>query len=205
MASGPKDVGVQTSNVLGAAEGNAGALAAAAARRFEAHPRGAAGNGSLMRTAPVALAHLGDDRAIVDHAVAVSALTHGDPVAGEACALWCIAIDRAVREEGLDGIDDGLALLYPDRRVFWWAEPSSVACASTPRRWGHTRAGAAGSSAALSFVLPRGGEQGGVADAPAAHRDRAGRGAFARLARARRGSVGSSRPARSLSRWPRPP
>ena len=118
-ATRPKDVGVQTSAVLGAAGGDPGRLDEAAARHFAANPKGAAGNGSLMRTAPVALAHLGEDPAIVESAMAVSALTHGDPVAGEACALWSIAIDRAVREERLDGIDDGLAQLLPDRRLFW--------------------------------------------------------------------------------------
>ena len=55
-----------------------------------------------MRTSPVALAHLGDPDAIADAARAVSALTHHDPVAGEACVLWCLAIDHAVRTGELD-------------------------------------------------------------------------------------------------------
>ena len=75
------------------------------------NPDGAAGNGSLMRTAPVALAHLGDDSAIARSASEISGLTHADPLAVEACVLWCVAIDRAVREQRLDGIHDGLALL----------------------------------------------------------------------------------------------
>ncbi|MEX2621326.1 MAG: ADP-ribosylglycohydrolase family protein [Egibacteraceae bacterium] len=118
-AGGPKDVGVQTRSVLGRAGGHADRLADVAAEHFAANPRGAAGNGSLMRTAPIALAHLGDDDAIAAAAMAVSGLTHGDPLAGEACVLWCIAIDRGVREARLDGIDDGLALLPADRRGFW--------------------------------------------------------------------------------------
>lgn len=79
--------------------------------RLRRAPNQLRGNGSLMRTAPVALAHLGDDHAIARSAVDVSALTHGDPLAGEACVLWCIGIDRAVREGRLDGVRDGLALL----------------------------------------------------------------------------------------------
>jgi ADP-ribosylglycohydrolase len=118
-AGRPKDVGVQTSSVLGRAEGEPRRLPRIAAEHFAANPRGAAGNGSLMRTAPVALAHLGDDQAIAEAAMAVSGLTHGDPLAGEACVLWCIAIDRAVREGRLDGIDEGLVLLQADRREFW--------------------------------------------------------------------------------------
>jgi hypothetical protein len=67
----PKDVGISTAAVLRAA-GRPDRLADAAADYFAAHPRGAAGNGSLMRTAPVALACLGDDAAIAEHARAVS-------------------------------------------------------------------------------------------------------------------------------------
>ncbi len=61
-----------------------------------------AGNGSLMRTGPVALAHLGDTTAIVGAARAISGLTHTDPMAGDACVLWSLAIDHAVRTGELD-------------------------------------------------------------------------------------------------------
>jgi ADP-ribosyl-[dinitrogen reductase] hydrolase len=117
-ADGPKDIGIQTSAVLGAAR-SAADLPGAAAAHFARNPRGAAGNGSLMRTAPVALARLGDDEGIADLARRVSLLTHGDPLAAEACVLWCTAVDRAVREERLDGVRDGLALLPADRRADW--------------------------------------------------------------------------------------
>ena len=120
LAGGPTDVGISTRAVLSAASSGAD-LAEAAADYLAAHPNGGAGNGSLMRTAPVALAHLGDDAAIAADARAVSDLTHGDPRAGDACVLWCIAIDRAVREQRLDGIHDGLALLPADRRDAWAA------------------------------------------------------------------------------------
>ena len=113
-----KDVGVQTASVLGAARTGAD-LPRAAAAYFRAHPNGSAGNGSLMRTAPVALAHLGDDQAIVQVAREVSNLTHADPLAGDACVLWCIAIDRAVREGHFDGIWEGLDLLPPASRDRW--------------------------------------------------------------------------------------
>jgi ADP-ribosyl-[dinitrogen reductase] hydrolase len=116
--SGPKDVGNLTAAVLSRADRGTD-LTSVAASSFERNPRGAAGNGALMRTAPVALAHLGDDRAMADAAMEVAALTHGDPLAGESCVLWCIAIDRAVREGRLDGVHDGLALLPGDRRAFW--------------------------------------------------------------------------------------
>ena len=128
--AGQKDVGIQTGGVLGAARDGADVPVAAAAY-FARNPGRSAGNGSLMRTAPVALAHLGDDAAIRDAAMAVSALTHGDPLAGEACVLWCLAIDRAVREGRLDGVRDGLDLLAEDRRGFW-AERIAEAEAQPP-------------------------------------------------------------------------
>jgi ADP-ribosylglycohydrolase len=112
------DVGHQTRRVLGGAR-QSGELSDRAARHFEDHPRESAGNGSLMRTAPVALAYLGDDGAMIRAAMEISGLTHADPVAGEACVIWCVAIDRAVREGRLDGVRDGIDLLPDDRRQFW--------------------------------------------------------------------------------------
>lgn len=116
--SPPKDVGLQTGRVLARAS-SGGELADIAAQDFARNPHGAAGNGSLMRTAPVALAQLGNDAAIAELAMQVSDLTHGDPLAGEACVLWCIAIDRAIHLERLDGVWDGLELLASKRRDYW--------------------------------------------------------------------------------------
>lgn len=102
---GPPDIGTQTRAVLCRTRRQAGP-AAAAMRGISAdlHARSGrtAGNGSLMRTSPVALAHLGDPEAMVEAARAVSALTHHDAVAGDACALWCLAIDHAIRTGQLD-------------------------------------------------------------------------------------------------------
>lgn len=116
--SNPPDIGISTRRVLADAS-DAGDVAAAAARYYAQHPRGAAGNGALMRTAPVALAYLGDDGALAEAARAVAALTHADPLAGDSCVLWCVAIDRAIREHRLDGAEDGLELLPPERREHW--------------------------------------------------------------------------------------
>lgn len=113
-ASGPRDVGIQTRGVLARVEPGPGSAARLRGTAAELHrERGrSAGNGSLMRTAPVALAHLGDPDAIVEAAHGVSALTHHDPVAGEACALWCLAIDHAVRT-GVADLQVGLPRLDP--------------------------------------------------------------------------------------------
>ena len=55
-----------------------------------------------MRTSPVALAHLDDPQRLTAAAEAVSALTHTDERAGQACALWSHAIRHAVLEGELD-------------------------------------------------------------------------------------------------------
>lgn len=117
----PKDVGNQTAAVLSSAHSrDAAGLATAAAAYFDHHPGGSAGNGSLMRTAPVALAHLDDDpAAVAEAAVAVSRLTHADPVCGEACALWSVAIQHAVRHGTFDGVRDAVSVLPPARRSYW--------------------------------------------------------------------------------------
>ncbi|QYN37740.1 ADP-ribosylglycohydrolase family protein [Pseudonocardia sp. DSM 110487] len=105
-AAGPADIGVQTSTVLGALRGiqESGAASRMRVQAAEVHvvTGRSAGNGSLMRTAPVALAHLGSPAAITRAARAVSSLTHHDPQAGEACALWSLAIDHAVRTGEID-------------------------------------------------------------------------------------------------------
>jgi ADP-ribosyl-[dinitrogen reductase] hydrolase len=103
-ADGPADIGNQTRAVLSAVRPGAGSAARMRARATDLHARTGrtAGNGSLMRTGPVALAHLGDPAAIADAARAVSALTHHDRQAGDSCVLWCLAIDHAVRTAELD-------------------------------------------------------------------------------------------------------
>ena len=117
------DVGIQTSQVLGQVldGGVSGAAAAALAASADLHERTGrtAGNGSLMRTAPVALAYLDDPDGLAEAAMAVSALTHFDRSAGEACVLWCLAIRHAVLTGELDA-RAGLGYL-PARMVDVWA------------------------------------------------------------------------------------
>jgi ADP-ribosylglycohydrolase len=130
-ARGASDIGVQTSAVLSAARsdgrrdgrsdvqpGSAAALRAAAAELHQRTGR-TAGNGSLMRTAVVALPYLDDPEAMAEAARAVSDLTHPDQLAGDACVLWCAAIRRAVLDGTFGGLREGLALLPADRRDRW--------------------------------------------------------------------------------------
>jgi ADP-ribosyl-[dinitrogen reductase] hydrolase len=127
-----KDVGVQTRSVLSQAgrHGISAQKARAESAGLHKLTGRTAGNGSLMRTAPVALAYLDDEAALVEAARAVSELTHYDPEAGDACVLWCLAIRHAI----LTGLLDariGLQYIDIDRRDLW-ASRLEVAEASQP-------------------------------------------------------------------------
>lgn len=133
FAGDPPDVGIQTSAVLRAtrhrlADGETGAarVMRAAAREYAARTPHSGGNGALMRTAGVALAHLGDcpsDRPNDRERCATAArliaeLTHADPLAGDSCVLWSEAIRVAVLEARVDVLS-GLDLIPPARRDQW--------------------------------------------------------------------------------------
>ena len=114
--SGPKDIGNATSAAL------RGASSAAEAREraqvYLERTGSGAGNGTIMRAAPIGLAatSLAD---AVDAARADAALTHGDPRAGHASAALCAALlslddpiaaaraECAEEAKLLDAIDSG--------------------------------------------------------------------------------------------------
>lgn len=140
-AAEAKDVGAQTSSVIAAARRVASAAGrskvhaadfSAAAADFHARTGRSAGNGSLMRTAPLSLAYLDRDPAeLMAQAAVLSALTHGDPDAQEACGLWCVAIRGAVLTGRLD-VRAGLSLLSAERAAVW-LDRIEVAERSRPR------------------------------------------------------------------------
>lgn len=116
-----KDIGIQTGDVLGRASTDGAITAARARKESELRHRRAgqsAGNGSLMRTAPVALAYLDDEEAMVEAARTISELTHWDRLAGDACVLWCAAIRHAVLTGEID-VRVGLRHLDAAARVEW--------------------------------------------------------------------------------------
>jgi ADP-ribosylglycohydrolase len=94
-AGRPKDIGNTTADALGQyhllrTRGGAGSLWPEAARSTSAARTGkAAGNGSLMRTLPVALAYADRDTMLRTSA-RVSAMTHWDPQAEVCCAVYCL-------------------------------------------------------------------------------------------------------------------
>ncbi|WP_415937311.1 ADP-ribosylglycohydrolase family protein [Streptomyces sp. 039-1] len=137
LAEGASDVGNQTSMILSIAArapGSAGTAMREAAREYTARNARSAGNGSLMRTGIVALAHLGDPAAMAEAAIAVSALTHPDRDCADACVLWCSGIRTAVLDGTFDGVRAGLDLLPAERRGTW-AERLDEAEAHPPRHF----------------------------------------------------------------------
>ncbi|MFE4644605.1 ADP-ribosylglycohydrolase family protein [Streptomyces sp. NPDC056730] len=113
-ASGPKDIGLQTEDVL--TNGMPWDLAAGV--HFQVNRR-AAGNGSLMRAATSAVRFARDgQRATMDAARRIAALTHGDRAAWEGTAVFH-ALIRITLEgaEPLGALADVLDLVHPDHRA----------------------------------------------------------------------------------------
>lgn len=115
FAQNPPDVGNQTRAVLSQITRTGADMTAAAASL----PGRTGGNGSLMRTAPVALAYLDDAAGCTAAAARISALTHSDPRAGEACQLWSHAIRYAVLHGTYDGVTEFLDVAAQEVRDYW--------------------------------------------------------------------------------------
>lgn len=110
LSGRPKDVGNLTAAALrliasGRADAhNAGRLA------LQGQP-GSAGNGSLMRCAPTALARRPDDPRLAEEAVALSAYTHAD----DRCTAACVAFAGVVSALVHDGTTTQAALQHGAR------------------------------------------------------------------------------------------
>ncbi len=122
----PPDIGNQTRAVLSATyrrlksdpTATVGSVMLAESQSFAAANPHSAGNGALMRTGPVALAHLDNRETLADAARAVASLTHADELAGDSCVLWTEAIRLAIIEGRID-IQAGLDLISDERRSQW--------------------------------------------------------------------------------------
>lgn len=114
-----KDIGIQTSAVLGGLAGDhSEAAALRQSKRVHDEQGRSGGNGSLMRTGPVALAYLDDPAGLAAAARRVSDLTHYDPDTGDACALWSLAIRHAIVTGELE-LRAGIGQLSAQRRERW--------------------------------------------------------------------------------------
>lgn len=120
-AKNAPDVGNQTRAVLGRLTERTAAQAKRVASDYaNTHPH-SAGNGSLMRTAPVVLSYLDSPTELWQAAREISNLTHADPDAADACGLWCLAMRDAILTGEMKGPRVGLEFLDEDRRELWAA------------------------------------------------------------------------------------
>ncbi|WP_431972191.1 ADP-ribosylglycohydrolase family protein [Nocardia sp. bgisy134] len=111
--SDPPDIGVQTNRVLAARPASARAMQQQAMSLDGL----TGGNGSLMRTAPVALVYLDDAAECVRMAGAIGLLTHHDQQAVEACKIWTYAIRHAVLTGNFNGVREYIA--STDSADYW--------------------------------------------------------------------------------------
>lgn len=118
-----KDVGTQTAAVLDRLDPDAGESDARdAARDVHDETGHSAGNGSLMRTHPVALAFLADGREpdLAEAAGRIARLTHAEDDNVDAVVLWTITLRHAIRTGELDPFL-GLSWLEAGHRRRWQA------------------------------------------------------------------------------------
>ncbi|WP_280345176.1 ADP-ribosylglycohydrolase family protein [Nocardia neocaledoniensis] len=123
--SDPPDIGNQTRRVLSARPSSAldmRAIAMSLTGRT-------GGNGSLMRTAPVALAYLDDAAECVAAAERIGMLTHHDEQAVEACKLWTYAVRHAVLHADFGGVRE---YLTGSAHAAYWTERLDEAERGTP-------------------------------------------------------------------------
>jgi ADP-ribosyl-[dinitrogen reductase] hydrolase len=100
---------------------------------WRASGRRAAGNGSLMRTAPIGVWYAdrwrADPSALVDAAIADSLITHADPRCALACAMFDAAIAESIagdRASMLDAATSALALGAPRLRPHFAETPEDL-------------------------------------------------------------------------------
>ena len=93
--SRPKDIGATVAAALRRSRSPAEARAAAAAHH--AAEGRSAGNGSLMRTVPIAIRYRGDPGAVERISRIDSGLTHHDPIAGDACAWFNLTVAALIQ------------------------------------------------------------------------------------------------------------
>lgn len=115
------DVGVQTKAVLSSLdEDYTEEHVRDVSRGYYERTLGNGGNGSLMRTGPIALGYLGDgdEEALVNVAGRVAQLTHWENDNVDASVIWCLAIRHAIRTGELD-IRGQLSWIPDERRDRW--------------------------------------------------------------------------------------
>ncbi len=120
-----KDIGIQTSSVFARIMANEGdpeelfrEMMQATRDYASAHERHH-GNGSLMRTSPIALGFLDGRAGLLEAAKSFSELTHSADECWQACYIWSEAIRGAVLNGNYDGLWHGIDQLDPVSRELW--------------------------------------------------------------------------------------
>lgn len=116
----PPDIGRQTDAVLGTSHAYDSDELLRDSRNFPGDRKG--GNGSLMRTTPVALPFLGEGQAqdAMRAAALISDLTHYDERARQACKMWTHAIRHAILIGTVQGLPSYLQnFAEPEEQRFW--------------------------------------------------------------------------------------
>lgn len=113
LASGPKDIGIATRDALRRLR--AGARWDEAGEAMQAESRvGVAGNGSVMRVAPVALRFRSSPERLVRAALDTSRITHADPRATWGCVAVCQGIAHLLGGGDIGGVLDAAARDIPN-------------------------------------------------------------------------------------------
>lgn len=115
-----RGIGIQTEKIFSkvSKRSSAEALYNESIAFLDTHDK-AAGNGSLMRTAAVALPYLSNPQLLGAVASDISALTHADLDCREACMIWSKAIRHAILFENFDGVQLAINELPAFRQTFW--------------------------------------------------------------------------------------
>src|SRR6056297_1296693 len=114
--SGPFDIGIMTSSALQRIQ-NGESWDEAGQREWEASMEGSnAGNGSLMRCAPYAIAYQDEPAELVDISRQSSAITHADPRCQWSCALFNRTLANLLTdvERPLERVLDDIGSELPD-------------------------------------------------------------------------------------------
>jgi ADP-ribosylglycohydrolase len=113
-----KDVGIQTRAVV-SMSGYTHDPEGCSSRYHAAHPDSSAGNGALMRCAPVALFCLNSLDQLIEVSRSSARMTHHDPKAQSSCVILNAWIQGAICRGVRDGRAEAFALLNETERPAW--------------------------------------------------------------------------------------
>jgi ADP-ribosyl-[dinitrogen reductase] hydrolase len=113
-----KDVGIQTRAVVNM-PGYVLDPDSCASRYFADHPESSAGNGALMRCAPVALFCINAIDQLVEFSRSSARVTHHDPKAQSSCVILNVWIQAAICRRVRDARAEAIEMLNESERAVW--------------------------------------------------------------------------------------